>query len=148
MRGVWCEPPDRVNLIEEFKNDVAGLALIKDWLGAGGKPVPQTQSDHRAYICANGNAGGPCQMNCSPHWWNFIENSKNAIAQTILAELEVKNHLHLKSASEDSIWMCRPCGCCLKLKVWTPIEHIKAHTRPEQLSEFPNYCWIKKEIES
>jgi len=133
-----------MNLLQEFKNDVAGLALLKDWLGDGGIPVPTTQAEQRAWACTKGDEGRMCHENVEPGWWNKV---KSSIANTIKMQLEMKHHLKLGSPIDQSLGMCRVCGCCLRLKRHTPIEHINNHTTPEQLAKYSVWCWIKKEIE-
>ena len=136
-----------MSLLEKLRQDVEGLKLLNDWLGEGGNPVPSLQVESRAEACVRGNAGQPCPMNKAANWWNLHENAKNAIAQTIRAELELKYHLDLHAPNEEALHLCAVCGCCTALKVHTPIKHIKAHTTPEQLAKYPRHCWIKKEIE-
>lgn len=143
MPRVWGKLANRVNLIEEFRNDVAGLALLTDWLGAGGHPVSQIHAEHRADACVHGNDGKPCPLNKEPGWWDRV---KSSIANTIKMQLEMKQHLKLHVSSEEGLAMCAACGCCLKLKVWTPIEHIKAHTSPENIAKTPSYCWMRTEM--
>lgn len=135
-----------MNLLEELRNDVEGIQLLRDWLGDGGAPVSQMAAEHRAYTCVNGKAGDPCPLNKAPHWWNLLENAKSAIAETIRAELELKQHLQMRVTSEEGLAMCSACGCCLKLKVWTPIEHIRAHTTPENIDKTPLFCWMRREL--
>jgi hypothetical protein len=132
-----------MNLIDEFKNDVAGLSLLKDWLGEGGNPVSQSVADRRAISCRLGWGGGTCPRNKEPNWWERI---KSAIADTIISQLEIKQKLNLHASGEYELDMCAACGCCLKLKVWTPLEHIQAHTTREQLAKMTDFCWIKKEL--
>lgn len=132
-----------MSLLEKLKDDIEGVNLIKDWLGEGGEPVSQMKADHRAFTCAFGNNGFPCPENKEPGWWDRV---KSVIANWIRAELELKNHLNMRVASEDAVHMCRACGCCLKLKVWTPISYIKTHMPPEKIAKTTSYCWIRKEI--
>jgi hypothetical protein len=132
-----------VNILDEIRNDAQGLALLKDWLGEGGKTVDPVQADIRAHVCYNGNNGEPCPRNKEPNWW---ERVKSAIALTIRDQLELKSRMQLKVHREESIHMCSACGCCLKLKVWTPIEHIKSHLSVEQFNRTVPYCWMRKEI--
>ena len=132
-----------MSLLDEFRNDVAGLELLADWLGSGGETVSQIHAEHRADACVHGNGGQPCPLNKEPGWWDRV---KSAIASTIRRQLELKQQLNLHVSSEDGLAMCAACGCCLKLKVWTPIEHIKAHTPPENIAKTPGYCWMRIEL--
>jgi len=132
-----------MSLLEKLKDDIEGAKLLKDWLGGNGIPVSQIHADHRAYACAHGNAGEPCPLNKEPGWWDRV---KSVIANWIRAELELKNHLNMRVANEDEVNMCAACGCCIKLKAWTPIRYIKDHTPPKKIAKTPSYCWMRKEI--
>lgn len=133
-----------MNVVEEIKNDMNGLSLIDDWLGDRGVPVAPILANFRAQRCIHGNDGKPCPRNVEPNWWDRV---KSMIAETIRLELEIKNRLNMHTDEEESLNMCGACGCCMKLKVWTPIEHIKNHTSKEQLAKMPeHYCWIRKEL--
>ncbi len=135
-------------LLEKLRQDIEGAKLLRDWLGEGGMPVSQTHADHRADVCVHGNEGDPCVFNVAPHWWNLLENAKNAIAETIQAELELKNHLEMHADQEESLGMCRGCGCCLRLLVWTPKERLKEHTTAEQIEKLPAFCWKRIELQN
>ena len=139
--GLRCN----MNLLDKLRNDIEGVKLLNDWIGEGGQPVSSMRSEHRAAACVSGNQGQPCPFNVEPGWW---ERVKSSIAQTIQAELELKHHLELRQPLDDGLHMCSICGCCLKLKVWTPIQHIQAHTSSEMLDKMPGYCWQKREIKS
>lgn len=134
-----------MSLLEEFRNDVAGLALLKDWIGADGVPVHQSTAENRAMICARGIGGKPCPKNVEKNWWDRI---KSQIANVIKMQLEMKHHLNLHVEVEDELGMCGCCGCALPTNVWVPTEHIKAHTEPDKFKDAPIECWIQKELES
>ena len=136
-----------MNILKELRNDIEGAKLLKDWLGPDCATVPIEQAEIRAEACTNGHSGMKCPMNVAPGWWNLLEQAKSEIAQTIRAQLELRNHLSLRVKNEDALHMCHVCGCCMKLKVFTPIEHIKAHTSPTQIAIYPSWCWIRREIE-
>lgn len=121
----------------------SGIALINDWLGDSGRPVAPIVANFRAQRCLHGNNGEPCPNNVEPNWWDRI---KSTIAETIRMQLEIKHRLNLTVDEETDLNMCSACGCCLKLKVWTPIDHIKEHTDQKTLDKMPNFCWIKKEL--
>lgn len=123
---------------------VPGVApVLKDWLGDGGLPVDSTLAELRSITCACGDAGKACPLNVQPNWW---ERFKNRIALAIRRQLEVKHRLGLFVSKEGELNMCRMCGCCLRLKVWTPISYIKAHVAPDEIASAPEFCWMKKEL--
>lgn len=136
-----------MRLLEEIRNDANGAALLADWLGAGAQPVHRQLAEVRAFACSSGDTGNPdgsrCRFNVAPRWWETV---KGQIADTIRSEMEIKFHLQLKVSREEGINMCKLCGCCLRLKVWAPIEHIAAHTSPELRDKLPKWCWMKKEL--
>lgn len=135
-----------MNVLQELRNDIEGAKLLKDWLGPDAETVGVTQAELRSGACTHGYANLPCPKNVAPNWWDLVAQAKNAIAETIRAELELKGHLNLHVLRENDLHMCSICGCCMTLKVWTPIEHIKAHTTPEQLAQYPIWCWIRQEL--
>lgn len=120
-----------------------GIEVLTDWLGAGGSPVDPMVATFRAQRCLIGNDGQPCPKNVQPNWWDRV---KHTIADWIRAGLELKNRMNLHLAEDPKLHMCAGCGCCLQLKVWVPTKHIKAHTAPEKLADFPDYCWMKREL--
>jgi len=133
-----------MSLIETIKNDIEGAAILRDWLGDG-DPVHPMVAEARAQRCTTGNEGKPCPLNIEANWWDRV---KSTIADWIRYELELKNKMELKVPQEDALGMCKACGCCLRLKVWTPIKHIKDHITPAQLKTTPGFCWIRAEIGS
>lgn len=132
-----------MKLLEELRKDATGLALLDDWLGAGGFPVEQSLAERRAATCISGDDWKPCPFNRGGKWW---EKAKDAIAAVIRLQLRFKTELTLHVACEDQLQMCQRCGCCLKLKVHVPIEHIRAHTPPETVEQYPDFCWIRREL--
>lgn len=133
-----------MNFLARLKDDAEGLALLKDWLGDGGKIVPPNLSIGRAETCVNTH-GKPCSENVEPGWWDRF---KLAVAEVIRNQLELKTRLGIKVPQEKGLAMCRVCGCCLPLKVHVPIGYIAKHTtNPKVRERFPAHCWIKKELE-
>lgn len=125
-----------MKILNEIANDLAGVSLLHDWLGTGAVPVEHKLAEHRADICRT------CTENVEPRWW---ERVKVQVADIIKAELNIKNSMNVTVSGEDELHMCKICGCCIPLKVHTPITHIKEHTPPNTMKMFPVWCWIKKE---
>jgi len=134
-----------MNPINELKQIADGAAVITAWFGAGGRPVSQDTANTRALACLHGDKVMVCSFLGHPYWW---ESTKGAIASAIKEQLEAKGNLKLETALDQNPSMCRKCGCCLPLKVWTPIEHIKSQTTEEQVQGFPAFCWQRIEIEN
>ena len=126
-----------MNVLDEILNDARGVEIISDWLGAGGVPVEQHTAEYRAFTCEL------CSENRPGNWWDQV---KNSIATWIGWTIEVKNRMKLEVPNENKLGICRACGCCNRLKIWTPIEHIKTHTSFEVSRRFPGNCWIISEL--
>lgn len=127
-----------MSLSTEIANDMAGVEILKDWLGDGGIPVPVEQAEARAQICVG------CPQNVQPGWWE--RNLKLRVAQVIRHQLELKADMSLMVPGEEALGMCRVCGCCNSLAVHVPVVHLKNHTSKRVLEAFPDTCWKKKEI--
>jgi hypothetical protein len=136
----------RMSIVDEVKNDINGVLLLKDWLGDDMLRVNQERADRRSLACLQGNGGEECPHHKAARWW---EQAKSDIAETIRAQLEIKHRLKMATPLDDALKMCRVCGCCMSLKIWTPIEHIRAHTPPGKVKQFPaGFCWQRQELES
>lgn len=109
---------------------------LVEWLGSGGEVVDASRAIGRANICEQ------CPLNIPGKWW---EIAKDAIADTIRACLEVKQAMKLSVPNEESLFMCRGCGCNIRLKVWTPLKHIKGNLTSEQARKLVDHCWIRTE---
>lgn len=142
-RGSQCQQPNHCPAVSGMWGTVMSLELLHDWLGSGGYPVSQMKADQRAAACVYGNSGKPCHLNIEQGWWDRI---KSAIASTIKKQLQIKHEMKLKSALEDSLFMCQGCGCALPLKVWVATEHIKSHTSTDQIDKMPLWCWQRMEM--
>jgi hypothetical protein len=127
-------------MVKEIIQDAAAIPILLDWLGEDLGAVYPALAIRRARTCIM------CTQNMAPGWWN--KNLRDPIAKAIIAQLKVQETTDAKLPVdlEREVNMCRICGCCLKLKVWTPIRHIADHTSREQLEQYPDFCWIAKEI--
>lgn len=115
--------------------------ILNDWLGEGGQPVTLEDAQRRADICTKGCDGEMCPCNdADPSWtWNLV--SQFYISRQMALKETMK--LHLKD--EDKLHTCSKCGCVLRLKVWTPFQHIFRHMSDQQFDQFPDWCWLKIE---
>lgn len=111
--------------------------VLREWLGEGGMPVLQEQAQARLNVCVN------CRKNERGNWWDI--HFKDPIAMRIRQHLEAKHQLNMHLENEEHTGMCGVCGCCIRLKAWTPLQHINDNLSKEDEREFPDYCWILKE---
>ena len=126
-----------MNVIDEIRNDARGLELLTDWLGDDGKPVDRELAECRSFICEL------CPENRPGPLWEVI---KHMAAMWIRGEIEIKHKLSMVLPNEDKLGMCRACGCCNRLKCWTPIDHINNHFNEKARSKLPPSCWMIGEL--
>jgi hypothetical protein len=113
----------------------AGVRTLLDWLGSGGRPVDSLEAEQRASIC------GACPLNKPGDWKSYFTQP---VAREIGLQLEMKHKLNLKTSRDDALNVCTGCDCPLKLKVWTPMEHILRFTTEETKKRLDARCWILK----
>lgn len=123
--------------IEEIKRTPEGAKAIAELFGEG-MPVAREVAEHRAFVCEL------CPENVSAGWW---KRTVSKIADAIKFMLEIKHRLDLRVSNEESLHMCRQCGCCVRLLVWSPIDVLRAHMKPGELERHPEACWKRTTIE-
>ena len=114
-----------------------GAATLAAWIGEGSVPVAEFIANHRAEICAACPNNRPAE--------GFSDRITTSIAEAIRSQTIVKNALDLRTTTEDKLGMCDVCGCPLRLKVWVPLVNVLENTPAEELSQFPEHCWIPNE---
>ena len=137
MCRLWREC-DMNLALHAAQQTIAGAKVLSEWLGSGGAPVSPELAQERANVCLK------CPENRAPNWWHL---HNDAIAMAIRRMLQLKSAIGFHVNSEESLHMCRKCGCCIRLKVHCPIKHIKEHA-PTDLNTYPAHCWIRKELNS
>lgn len=133
-----------MNLLDEIKNDINAIELLKDWLGDKILHVEQSQADHRSLACIRGEDTFGCPHNRPAKNWE--KYTKVAVAEVVRGQLELKHRMKMATPFDDHLGICDICGCWLSLAVWTPIDRIREHTTPKQHAKFPEHCWKKKEL--
>lgn len=128
-----------MRFVTELKNDLAGLATLRDWLGSNMQPVGEFKAEFRATICAN------CDKNEKGNWW---DGAKSAIADQIRKQIELRNRLKLQTKLDGSLGTCGVCSCNIPLLVHVPTEIISEREPPDRVSTYPAYCWKRVELES
>lgn len=123
-------------MFEALKNDAAGLAILREWLGDDSKPVSTLQACARSVSCVK------CEMHRPARWWDTI---KHAVATAIKRHLEIKNKVGLRVDLEEELGMCKACGCCVRLKIWVPLKHIEAHQTEDVWNKLAPNCWMLRE---
>lgn len=118
------------------KRAAAGIGVIRDWIGDGLVPVAKDLSEHRAQTCLL------CPLNQLGNFWQRLEGKA---AEAVRELVNAKNEMQLSTTIDASLHVCQACDCFLALKVHVPLEHIKAHTRPEILEKLWSNCWIRHE---
>lgn len=114
---------------------VAGIGVLTDWLGDSADPVAPEVAETRAQTCAG------CPKNRPGGLGDFFTTEASEL---IRKQLEAKADMNLSTKSDGSLGVCSACLCPLKLKVWTPMEHILKHTSDEVKRQLDERCWITK----
>ena len=122
---------DLMNLLERAKTMVNGASTLALWLGSGGMCVSQETAQKRTDICL------VCPMNQEG---NQITES---VAQAIKEQVELKNHLGLKTQGIKSLKSCKACDCFLPLKIFVPLERILPNE--DEKSKLHPACWLLHE---
>lgn len=123
------------SVVGAARNVAAGVGVLLEWLGSGGKPVEQSLADSRASICST------CPKNDGGDWTSYFTKP---IADRIRTQLEIRGDLQLRTPHDDKLTVCSACDCPLKLKVWTPLDHILSHTSEETKTKLDPRCWITR----
>ena len=124
------------NAVGGVKRVAAGIGVLLDWLGSGGKPVDQALAEHRANVCAT------CPKNSGGDWKSYFTGK---VADKIKTQLEIKNDLSLRTSQDEKLTVCSACDCPLQLKVHTPLSHILSHTTDDVKKKLDPRCWITAE---
>jgi hypothetical protein len=125
---------------ENLKRAAQGTAVGLDWLGAGGIPVAQELAEKRAAICV------ACARHVPGDW--YVTAPAELIAKAIEAWKSLTGKaFKFETAQGDNLKSCDVCKCVQRLKVFVPLEHILAKTKPAVMAEFPAACWIARRDE-
>lgn len=127
-----------MNLFEKAKQYANGVAVLSAWLGAGAPIVFKSTAQSRGDVCTGRLSGNPCPNNVKD--FEVIESVSRAIKE----QVTLKSKLELRILGEKSLSTCSGCGCPLALKIWLPIE--KLALDEDELKNFPDFCWMKKEF--
>ena len=114
----------------------AGIGVLVDWVGSGGKPVSVAIAVSRAAVCKD------CPKNKKSAW---TEWATAPIAAKIKDQLGMCETMRLSTPYDADLHTCSACLCWLPLKVWTPLEHITDHMSNEVKADLHPSCWILHE---
>lgn len=116
-----------------IKRTGSGMMLMKDWLGAGLKPVEKELAEKRASICV------VCPLN-QPS--NLMQRMDAVVARKIKTLMEIKNDLDLKTSFDSQLKTCSACDCLNELKIWTPLDLILKNTSADVMGKLDAKCWV------
>jgi hypothetical protein len=115
---------------------LAGVHVLLDWLGDGGRPVAPELAEQRAQICAT------CPKNDGGDWKSVFTAP---VAEMIRLQLAIRHDLELKTSVDDKLTVCSGCDCPLALKVFSPLEHNRRHLTEETKARLDPRCWVLNE---
>lgn len=114
----------------------AGAKSIVEWIAGGSRVVDPEQATHRAKTCVS------CSFNKPGDLTNFFDR---ATSEMIKKYIQSKSDIKLTTRFDLELGVCDACYCPLKLKVWSPLEHILNHMAPYVEDELAPQCWIRAE---
>ncbi len=126
-------PGALASVVGRARNVAAGQKTLAEWWGKGGKPVDQTTANDRAAVCVK------CPQNGSG---GLLAKFTVAAAANIQESIEELNDLKMKTRYDDALGVCDACDCPLRLKVWTPLEHIVNNMPIQTKEKLDPSCWI------
>lgn len=116
-----------------IRNTVAGIGLYVEWFGKGGEPVSKEEAARRAALCTQ----CPKQVD-----GDFVQRWNRATGYEIMTVLSILKDLDLSTPHDDNLKICDACDCPMKAKVWSPLDIIRKHLRPEAEAKLWDKCWI------
>ena len=114
----------------------SGKAILEDWLGEGGVPVPREQAESRAATCV------ACPKNWEGDWWTLVSRE---VVHVVLERKRAKEAMKLETSRDVQLHFCRVCLCDLPTKVHVPMKHIAKHTSEDVWKDLPSNCWMLRE---
>lgn len=132
-------PPNAVGVVDHARKAAVGIAVVREWLGDGLKPVDKSLAESRASICIN------CPHNTDPGW---LQKLTGEAAKSVLGLIEAKNKMELITTHDAKLNTCDRCDCYLRLKVWTPADIVQKNTSADVRKILPPFCWILTEAKT
>lgn len=124
----------------------ADPAALIEWLGAGGNPVMQDRAEYRALVCSKcpENSSSPaCDPGRRLDWRSWVTAP---VAKMLKGYLQIRNRMRLSTTHDKVLGKCLACHCELKLKVFTPIDHISDNMHTDTMAKLHPDCWVLKEM--
>lgn len=129
------QPPKRAAVVvDHVSKTAAGIRLVVDWLGSGLRPVPASEAEARAKICAT------CPQNQTGDLWQRLDAKA---ADGLKRLISIRSEMALMTPHDASLKTCLACDCFLQLKVHAPIHHILDNTSREVVENLDDRCWIR-----
>lgn len=125
-----------VGVVVAAKKVIAGIGVLLDWLGSGGKSVPNEQAEARARVCSDCPKNRPGNLT---DWFTIPASER------IRRQLEIRNDMKLATTFDDRLNVCEACLCPLRLKVHTPIKYVLEKLTPEGKAALDERCWMLAE---
>lgn len=122
--------------VAAVKRVAAGVGVLLNWLGSGGRAAPKELAEKRAEICSS------CPQNKDGDW---AATFTAPVAEMLKLQLGIKNDLKLSTSKDAQLHTCAACSCILSLKVFTPLQHILDNTDEATKQRLDPRCWITKE---
>lgn len=131
-----AQSADSLGAVAAVKMLASGAALLLDWETSGRPPVAAKLAVERASKCDG------CPKNEPGHLSLWFTSAASEGIRKRLARLHAMN---LTTPHDAKLGVCNACLCPLKLKIWTPIDLVLSHLKPEARERLWLECWITAE---
>ena len=117
----------------------SGVKTLNDWIDSGEPASTSELSNARATICV------ACPKNTAGDFTSWFTKPAAGAIKTQIEKLQERK---LSTLLDEKLNVCDVCLCPLKLKVHTPIKHIKANMSELVLADLQKVekCWIVQEL--
>jgi len=129
--------PLNQRLLGRVKNVVAATPVIVEFIASKEEAVPIKVATERSEICFS------CPFNEKPK--SLLDLFTTSASEAIRKSLETLRGWNLGVPNSDQLGVCSRCLCPLRMKIFMPINRIRAKLSEDVREQLPDYCWIISE---
>jgi len=129
--------PLNQRFLGRVKSVVAASPVMVEFIASKEEAVPIKLATERSEICV------ACPFNEKPK--SLLDLFTTSASEAIRKSLETLRGWNLDVPDSDKLGVCNRCLCPLKMKIFMPINRIRAKLSEDVREQLPDYCWIIKE---
>lgn len=120
---------------------------LREWLGAGLKPVDRALAEKRAAICAvcpENSESSNCPVERRKSWQAWFTA---AVANALRKYIAIRYAIRAETSKDEELGKCLACHCELQLKVHTPLHHLRDNMDEPTIQRLRRVkkCWVMNE---